>query len=98
MTGSVVGLAAAMAARRTACAFLREACAPATWAGVGLAAAAAFGFFGFSMLEGALEAVRVVTAALLPHSGVKHLGACRTLGLSGVGGWRGQDGRSDWGS
>jgi len=39
MTGSGVGLAAALAARRTACAFLREACAPATWVGVGLAAA-----------------------------------------------------------
>jgi hypothetical protein len=38
------------------------------------------------VLEGALEAVRVVTAALLSHSGVEHLGACRALGLSGVGG------------
>ena len=45
-----------------------------------------FGFFGFSMLEGALEAVRVVTTTLLSHSGVEHLGAYRTLGLSGVGG------------
>ena len=41
MAGSVVGLAATLAARRTACAFLREAWAPATWAGVGLAAAIA---------------------------------------------------------
>jgi hypothetical protein len=53
-----------------------------------------FGFFGFSMLEGALEAVRVVTAALFSHSGVEHLGACCALGLSEVGGWCGQDGRS----
>ena len=44
-----------------------------------------FGFFGFSMLEGALEAVCIVTAAYLSHGGVEHLGACCAFGLSGVG-------------
>ena len=49
-----------------------------------------FGFFGFSMLKGALEAVRVVTAALFSHSGVEHLEAC----CAPLGMWCGQDGRS----
>jgi hypothetical protein len=44
------------------------------------------------MLEGALEAVRIVTTTLLSHSGVEHLGACCALGLREAGGWCGQDG------
>jgi hypothetical protein len=41
-------LSATLAARRTACAFLREAWAPATWAGVGWAAAASRASLGFA--------------------------------------------------
>ena len=51
MTGSVVGFAAALAARKTACIFLREAWAPATWAGVGLAAAAILASLAFLCLR-----------------------------------------------